>query len=434
MANIIDISGDSKEAVKTAQAISAQVGITFKKAFWLCILFCGIAVILFFWGNWETLSIKMPIENGLFGTFGDFVGGFLGTIISLYSVYMLVRTFQNQIETNADMLLTNKSTVEANISAIETNRKLVNQTALQIFDSRFSTLLNLYHDAINSYSYNGSNGRVAFEMIVSEFQKRGLDNNTEYKRRSIGATSEYVNLYVNNRQSFSVHFRMLYLLSKMTAEEKMFENYRASYAKSIRGQLSEGELLVLRYNCLSPYGEKMRTYVNKFNLIKHLPVMNLLEFTVWRKMIADDACCSSIDQLYITLKKKMTGMLDRGSASSNSHIISSRLRFDILLNDKCDTFDISFSMLKAKKRGGAIKRPLEENAFDKIEQGELKSFLREFFIEMFVYSNFFLFNGVDLNFISTHILEDSEKTIKIQILVSRPGKQLALADRQVLPS
>lgn len=145
MAHIIDITND-EEQVASAKATSKQVGITFTRAFWLCIFFCGIAVVLFFWGQIKSLSISFPIDSGIFGTFGDFVGGFLGTIISLYSVYMLVRTFQNQIETNADVIHTNKSVIAANESVIETNKKILSQTALQVFDSRFTTLLDLYHN------------------------------------------------------------------------------------------------------------------------------------------------------------------------------------------------------------------------------------------------------------------------------------------------
>ena len=106
MENIIDITQE-KEQAKNAEEISNQVGITFKWAFWLSIFFCATAVVIFIWQQWKSFSFGIPINNDVFGTLGDFVGGILGTIIALYSVYMLVRTFQNQIVTNGNVIITN---------------------------------------------------------------------------------------------------------------------------------------------------------------------------------------------------------------------------------------------------------------------------------------------------------------------------------------
>lgn len=271
------------------------------------IIFCVVVIFLFFCGQIITFRLTDSIEHDIFGAFGDFIGGVLGTFIALYSVYYLVKTFQNQAEINDNIRLTNKSVIETNESVKKSNDKLINQTELQIFDSRFSKLLDLYKEAINSYKNENieNNGRLNFEAIVEEFKKKGLLYKTEYKRRSISAVSEYYKLYTINRRNFSIHFRMLYLLTKLTAEEKIYESYRVSYAKTIRGQLSEGELLLLRYNCLSIYGARMRTYVNKFNLIKHLPIMSLLEFTKWKNIIQDTNIINTIDQLFINLKKKI---------------------------------------------------------------------------------------------------------------------------------
>lgn len=37
---------------------------------------------------------EYPIDNGLFGTYGDFIGGVVGTIIAFYSAFLLVKTLQ----------------------------------------------------------------------------------------------------------------------------------------------------------------------------------------------------------------------------------------------------------------------------------------------------------------------------------------------------
>lgn len=414
--------------IKTAKASSKRENLTFRSVFLLSVLFLGCSLVFFSWKRWDSLTLSAPIISELFGTLGDFVGGILGTFIALYSVYMLVRSFQNQTITNANVITTNES-------VINTNNKLLSQTELQIFDSRFSTLLDLYKDSVASYNAdNNQRGRIVFEKIVEEFKTKGLSNKTEYKRRNIGAVSEYVDLYVTHRRNFSVHFRMLYLLAKLTAEEKIQENHRVSYAKSLRGQLSEGEMLMLRYNCLSPYGEKMRIYVNKFNLTKHLPVMSLLEFTRWRNLIREENQRSSMNQMFILLKKRLTGLLDRSGAVEDTVRLTPRILFAFHLGELHDSLIITFSMQKNKKIGGAIKRPLEENAFDCFSEIDLCLYLKEIFLEMFIYSNFFKFNGSDSKVVSSSIVESSEKEIKVEISIERKGISLALADRQLEPS
>lgn len=434
--DFIEINYTEKTELKPSENKTEKVLSGWKIVIVISIIFCLGVIFLFFCGQIITFRLTDSIEHDIFGAFGDFIGGFLGTIIALYSVYLLIKTFQNQSEINENIRKTNQSVVDTNGSIKNTNDKLINQTELQIFDSRFSKLLDLYKDAINFYGNErfDNNGRLKFEAIVEEFKKKGLLHKTEYKRRSISAVSEYYNLYTINRQNFSVHFRMLYLLTKLTAEEKIHESYRVSYAKTIRGQLSEGELLLLRYNCLSIYGVRMRTYVNKFNLIKHLPIMSLLEFTKWKNIIQDTNLINSIDQLFINLKKKMTGMLDNDGEVLDKFKISSRVSFEFMLNNNHDTFLVLLRIQKKKIKGGAIKRPYEEILFDKIETKDLPIFLQEIFTEMFIYSNFFQFNGEDNHIVKAKINNDKTKELELEIKIERSGKPLALAERQLVPS
>lgn len=86
-----------------------------------------------------------------------------------------------------------------------------------------------------------------------------------------------------------------------------------------------------------------------------------------------------------------------------------------------------------KKKGGAIKRPPEESAFDAIRDNELRSFLKDFFIEMFVYSNFCQFNGSDHNIVTVKVDSKNGSKINFSVKIERKGKPLALAQRQVMP-
>lgn len=430
----VELNTSSNEREVEARNISFNIAANFRKGLKSFCVFFLVTLILFIWQQWKDLSFSECINSSLFANFGDFVGGVLGSIIAFYSVYMLVRTFQNQITTNANVVKANESSIETNKNTIESNKKIIEQTQLQIFDSRFNLLLSLYHKAIDSYVTNNQlHGRDAFENISLSFRDNGFENHTEYKRRSIGAVSEYRVLYTNNRRELSVHFRMLYLLCKLTAEEKMKDVLRASYSKSIRGQLSEGELLLLRYNGYTPYGQKMQQYLNQFNLLKHLPVMSLLEFSYWRRMVGQEQKISALDQLYLELKQLITQMLDIDGSDNRRITLSSRYILNIATSSSHDA--VSISMIKEihKKKGGAIKRPPEESAFDAIKDKELRSFLKDFFIEMFVYSNFCQFNGADHNIVAVKVISKDGSKIIFSVKIERKGKSLALAQRQVLP-
>lgn len=426
-----------KEAEEKAAKESIKIGINFLRALKWSGVFCAIAIVFFIWHQWEYFSFAEPIDSAVWGTFGDFVGGVLGTIVALYSAYLLVMTFQNQIKTNANVVKTNEDSIKTNQDTIESNKKTIAQTRLQIFDSQFNTLFSLYHKSLDAYTWNDgsttTHGREAFDKMASDFRDMGFENHTEYKRRSIGAVSEYRVLYACRRRELSVHFRMLYLLCKLVAEEKMKENYRVSYVKSIRGQLSEGELLLLRYNGYTSYGQKMCQYINHFNLLKHLPVMSLLEFSYWRKMVGEDRKISAIDQVYLVLKQTITQMLDKEGASEETYPLSSRYIWNIKVSEGHDSISLDMSKQTRKKKGGAVKRPPEETAFDAIVDTELRPFLKDFFIEMFVYSNFCQYNGDNHNIVTAKVERPDPSIVLFHVKIERPGKPLALAQRQVVP-
>lgn len=107
----------------------------------------------------------------------------------------------------------------------------------------------------------------------------------------------------------SVHFRTLYRLFQLIRESKITEDKKVLYAKMLRGRMSEDELLLLRYNCHCTYGQKMQTNINRFNLLKHLPVLSLLEFETWRMKFNKDGFLNCVDTEFIALKKHIKDLL-----------------------------------------------------------------------------------------------------------------------------
>ena len=69
-----------------------------KWPYWvLTLIFILFSYLCFRWNNpLHIFNKEYVINHELFGTFGDFFGGFLGTIFTLISVLLVVRTFRHQ--------------------------------------------------------------------------------------------------------------------------------------------------------------------------------------------------------------------------------------------------------------------------------------------------------------------------------------------------
>lgn len=62
-------------------------------------VFILFSAILFQWGRLIKWGDKnYQLDNTLFGTYGDFVGGVLGTIFTVISVLLVIKTFKYQQE------------------------------------------------------------------------------------------------------------------------------------------------------------------------------------------------------------------------------------------------------------------------------------------------------------------------------------------------
>ncbi|MEE1221455.1 MAG: putative phage abortive infection protein [Bacteroidales bacterium] len=268
------------------------------------------------------------------GLFGDFFGGFIGTILTFASVIILAMTFIQQ-----------KKVTEANIK----------QQDIQRFNDMFYELLRLYREQVDSLSeikkigegdkevvYKGKeffewhkkdmqkNIKTQIvklrEKIIDQIIKKGkelkLDGKTIIKKSQqevifelegeeltkdiLGQKIDYMlstnkkipdvndkiiddlcmDFYVKNRDKIAPYFRILYRILDLIDTSPLLEGSeidKQAYAKILRAQLTESELFFLRYNAqFNMYGEKLKNYLNRYNILKHLPVFELLEFQIFR--------------------------------------------------------------------------------------------------------------------------------------------------------
>ena len=83
---------------------------------WVSIIGVGLIIIsiIVFAIHRDYFLWSESFNEEVFGTFGDFVGGFLGTIVAFITMILLIKTLQNQIEVNGNVIITNNNVVNTN--------------------------------------------------------------------------------------------------------------------------------------------------------------------------------------------------------------------------------------------------------------------------------------------------------------------------------
>lgn len=401
--------------------------------FLLVAILSGIAIIacfiLFLWKQVVIFDWSASVNNELLGTLGDFVGGIIGTLIAIYSIAMLVKTLNAQIDSNANIKVTNDN-------VIETNNAQIKLSVQQLFDNKFQVFFAQYKDTIAAYIDENLTGRQALESIVASFIAAPFSNKLVYKKRVIASVREFEAFYAGNREQLAVHFRELYQLARLVAESEIDEEDRVLYAKCIRGQLSDGELVILRYNCLSGNGFAMRRFVNHFNLLKHLPLMSIFEFRTWTDMLPDKHMRSALDSAFITLRKIMKEGNNSDEAVTLQDLeLSSRYVIKMSYNEGHTCLIFRLEEDKQHKGASGVKRPYVENALDIIGIGEMPELFYSFLHESFITSNFGLYgnpsNCVHSPIIVTDV--DDPDYFIFEIEVKGPRK-LVLSESQMYPA
>lgn len=410
----------------------------FKGMGWMIFFFIIIAVVLLgLFLLHQTYDSSLPVDTGIFGTYGDFIGGVLGTVVALYSAYLLIKTFQNQAEINRDIQKTNESVIDANRSIISANAKAdiasqrqYYQTELQLFDNKFRIFLDSYENAVKNYTYGVFKGREALDNIVNDFIDHEFGNNNDYRRRSNSAMDEYLQLYADNQTQMSVHLRMLYLLISLISNSSLEEDDKVQYAKLVRGQMSSTEMLIVRYNCRSHYGEKMQPYCNQYNLIKHLSTMSLLEFKAYRDTITNAApdvetsekMLSSLNAMFITLRKRATGMLYKEGEAFGEYKTSHNYTVSMGISADRKTFTLDFKKDKTGgRRGGGARISPDERGLDCLSEAELLSIFKDYLCELFLISNFDKYNsGAEVRQSGRTVNNANELSFKVTVTNASP--------------
>ena len=88
----------------------------------------------------------------------------------------------------------------------------------------------------------------------------------------------YLDVYQHIQQDVGHYFRSVYNIVKFVHYSPVDDKH--FYTNIVRAQLSNNELIVLFYNCITPLGrDKFKPLVEEYALLKHLPGNLLIDET-----------------------------------------------------------------------------------------------------------------------------------------------------------
>lgn len=238
----------------------------------LMLFFLGIAISVFVF----RYALTNP-ENALAkGGWGDFIGGTLNPILTFFAFTgVLLSIFLQRLELG----LTRRE-LERSADALE---KQITSIEKQNFEVAFFQMLSTFNAIVDSIDlYNKANGmessgRDCFRVFYTRLNKIYRENKEKGKKVHSGEAIlrlSYFNFWKDHQLELGHYFRFLFNTFRFLDESPAREGY---HAKLLRAQLSDQELLLLYYNCLSEQGKKFREYAIKYELFDNLPTVRLLE-------------------------------------------------------------------------------------------------------------------------------------------------------------
>lgn len=367
---------------------------------------CFVVALLFFMNQALGLFDGF-VKTEVIGQYGDFVGGVIGTILS---VVLLSDTFKSQIKESKN-----------NAQVFESQQ--LNELVFHLLDQYNSVVASftIAKDDVHGIRtiLNGKEGlHYALVKMQEEFARLDM---THSRKAALGLFQSF---YDSHEDFAPIYFRTIYRIFDVIDMAKVNDDVKVKYAKLIRCQFTETELVMLRYNAMWPVGKNMRALINEFNLLKHIRPLELLEYLEWRNRLTESSRRKVNILLYMVQKQVHNLFL---SDDTTRAITSFRTKYNInvskLENGTVCKFDFT--------RNTRIQINYDLfTSFDSVTIEDIRSLFVAWFKEMFVYSNYAMFNyRVEIN--SDGVERNVPKEL-FSLIIARPDhKKLIVSSVQM---
>ena len=206
---------------------------------------------------------------------GDFFGGianplltfltFTGLLITIILQQTELRETRKELKRSADAL-----------SAQNESRKKQN------FEATFFQMLSIHNSIVNSIDLvndqgSRTQGRDCFSVFYTRFNKEFRAREARYnesKLAKVPLPAAYTEFWRTHQSELGHYYRYLYNIVRFIKDEGQESG---PYIRLIRAQLSDQELLLLFYNCISENGGNFTPLVVEFSLLDNMPQKKVLD-------------------------------------------------------------------------------------------------------------------------------------------------------------
>lgn len=262
---------------------------------WLTLLLAGFVVLIMWLLSWVFIDLYISDTTSR-GTFGDKFGA-VNALFSGFAFAGLIVTLlyqKEELKLQREELKETRNELNAQKLEFHEQNKTMKR---QRFENTFFNMLSLQQEIIANLSYayyaspNIRQYNVPEEVFYSGVPKGQLHGRETFEGIYKHAVIEYNGiryadgiLKILNQNGyiaysaitattrFDHYFRHLYRLYKFVDTSCLIEDdERYEYTCIIRSQLSDYELVMLFYNCLTPNGrEKFKPLIEKYSVFKNL--------------------------------------------------------------------------------------------------------------------------------------------------------------------
>lgn len=236
--------------------------------FLILLSLCAVGYIL--WCYFHIFNGAFSCESEEFAIFGDYVGGTIGAVMALISIFLLYFTYKQQVDSSLEQSnLSRKTQFETNLfQLLSIQRDIRNE------------VLVTYRDSMDSTREKNIKGFDAITKVVGDLKLHMLD--LEYEGVSLSTLSfkelkaKIDNIFCESMKghdgySLSHYFRHLYHIFKYIDDYTLDEIDKKEYIAIVQSELSNDELYLLFFNALSKYGyPKLYKLVEKYGILENL--------------------------------------------------------------------------------------------------------------------------------------------------------------------
>lgn len=243
-------------------------------------LFVALTIVIVLWlTNWFFVyKYCLPTDRAIFGdSFGSVNALFAGLAFAvlIFTIYLQREELQLQ---RKELELTRQELHGQKDQMQQQNETLL----LQKFENTFFQLLSLLNEIIKDMKVPGDRsieGRACFAAIYVKLgaeYKAGVAKN-QYLDSIDSAVRVYEHMYESYENELGHYFRTLYHIYKYIDQSFVSYPNKHRYANFARAQLSDRELALLFYNCLSKNGiDKFKPLIERYQILKNMDLSGLL--------------------------------------------------------------------------------------------------------------------------------------------------------------